>query len=77
MKQTLKQARVGKKITQVEMARILNMTEKTYIAYEKGDRIFRMDKADEFAKAVSLNIDDIIFFETELQKFCTKELMHS
>lgn len=77
MKQTLKQARVGKDITQVEMARILNMTEKTYIAYEKGNRIFRMDKADEFSKAVGLELDDIIFFEPELQKFCTNELQHA
>lgn len=71
MKYTLQQARILAGLTQVEMAEKLGMTEKTYIQYEKYRRIFRMDQGLAFSKYVKIPIDNIIFFDKELQKICS------
>lgn len=71
MKYTLEQARLLSDLTQVEMAAIMGMTEKTYIQYEKYRRILRMDQGYTFAKNVNVPFDSIIFFVGQLQNFCT------
>ena len=71
MKYTLEQARILSGLTQLEMAKRLKMSEKTYIQYEKYRRIFRMDQAYTFVKQVNVSFDSIVFFAGQLQKFCS------
>lgn len=71
MKFTIAQARYLGGFTQVEMAEKLGMTEKTYIQYEKYRRVFRMDHAIKFVEATKIPMDQIIFFDDELQKKCS------
>lgn len=71
MKYTLEQARLLSNLTQVEMAELMGMSEKTYIQYEKYRRIFRMDQGYKFSKNVSVPFDDIIFFTGQLHYFCS------
>lgn len=71
MKYTLEQARILAGLTQVQMARKMKMSEKTYIQYEKYRRIFRMDQAYLFMKQVNVPFDSIIFFAGQLQNFCS------
>lgn len=58
---SIKSARVNANLEQVEVAKKLGMTKKTYINYEKYRSYFRVDKAYEFAKIVSCPLDQIIF----------------
>lgn len=71
MKYTIEQARILGGYTQVEMAERLGMSEKTYIQYEKYRRVFRMDIAFKFVVLTRVSINDIIFFEGQLQKICS------
>ena len=73
MKYTLGQARILTGLTQLEMAKKMKMSEKTYIQYEKYRRIFRMDQAYAFMKHVNVPFDSIIFFAGQLQNFCSSE----
>lgn len=71
MRYTLEQARILAGLTQLEMAKKMKMSEKTYIQYEKYRRIFRMDQAYDFVKHVNVPFDSIIFFTGQVQKFCS------
>lgn len=71
MKYTLEQARILGGFTQVEMAKRLGMSEKTYIQYEKYRKVFRMDTAQKFVELTKIKMDDIIFFKGKLQKICS------
>lgn len=68
---TLEQARILAGFSQIELAEVLGMSEKTYIQYEKYRKIFRMDHAREFVKATGFQYDELIFFKEELQNFCS------
>lgn len=70
MKYTIEQARILGGLTQVELSKKLDMTEKTYIQYEKYRRIFRVDHALKFVEATKIPMDKIIFFNDQLQKNC-------
>lgn len=65
MRYTLEQARILAGLTQIEMAEKMNMSEKTYIQYEKYRRILRMDQGYEFAKNVNVPFDSIIFLRVK------------
>lgn len=67
---TIEQARMLSGKTQVEMSNLLDMSETTYIKYEKYRMIFRMDTAYLFSTLTGIPLDEIIFFETKLQKNC-------
>ena len=69
-KYTIEQARMLSGKTQVQMAEALSMSEATYIKYEKYRIVFRMDTAFLFSKITGIAIDDIIFFNSKLQKNC-------
>jgi len=71
LKYTIEQARILGGFTQVEMAKLLGMSEKTYIQYEKYRKVFRMDTAQKFVNATKIKMDNIIFFKIELQKICS------
>lgn len=73
MNYTLEQARILAGLTQIEMAKKMKMSEKTYIQYEKYRRIFRMDQAYTFMKQVNVPSDSIIFFAGQLQGFCSSD----
>lgn len=71
MQYTLEQARILGSFTQVNLAEKLGMSEKTYIQYEKYRKILRYDHAFKFAKLTNIPIDNIIFFEEQVQKNCS------
>lgn len=71
MKYTIEQARVISGFTQIEMAQKLGISEKTYIQYEKYRKVFRMNTAQRFIELTKLPMKDVIFFEGQLQKFCS------
>lgn len=71
MKYTIEQARILSGYTQAEMAKSLGMCEKTYIQYEKYRKIFRMDTAHRFSILTGVSMNDIIFFDEQLQKICS------
>lgn len=71
MKYTIEQARLLSELTQNEMAKLMGMTTKTYIQYEKYRRVFRMDQGYKFAQNVKVPFDSIIFFAGQLQNFCS------
>ena len=68
---TLEQARILAGFSQIELAEVLGMSEKTYIQYEKYRKIFRMDHAKKFVKATGFHYDELIFFKEELQNICS------
>ncbi|KAB2337621.1 helix-turn-helix transcriptional regulator [Cytobacillus depressus] len=71
MKYTIEQARILGGFTQVEIAKRLGMSEKTYIQYEKYRKVFRMDTAMKFVSLTKVKINEIIFFKDQLQKICS------
>ncbi|WIL37573.1 helix-turn-helix transcriptional regulator [Kurthia sp. YJT4] len=75
MNYTLEQARILTGLTQVEMAKKMGMSEKTYIQYEKYRRIFRMDQAFKFVENVDVPMNTIIFFPGQLQNFRSQSEM--
>lgn len=70
MEFTLEQARKYAGLSQVEMADKLEMSERWYIQFEKGRKIFRIDLAYKFAEITGVPFKNIIFFEGQLQKNC-------
>lgn len=71
MKFTIEQARILGGFTQVEIAKRLGMSEKTYIQYEKYRKIMNMKQAYDFVLHTKISMNDIIFFEGQLQKICS------
>ena len=74
MQYTIEQARILAGLTQVETAEKLGMSEKTYIQYEKYRRVFKMNDGMAFAKIVGMKLNQIIFFEGQLQMNCRKKV---
>lgn len=71
MKYTLEQARILGGLTQVELAKKMGMSEKTYIQYEKYRKVLRMDDAFAFIQHTKMHFHDVIFFEGQLRKICS------
>lgn len=71
MRYTIEQARILGGFTQAELSAKLEMTEKTYIQYEKYRRIFRVDQALKFVEETKIPMDKIIFFDGQLQNNCS------
>ncbi|MDT2841858.1 helix-turn-helix transcriptional regulator [Vagococcus lutrae] len=65
---TIEQARKLSGKTQVQIAAELGMSEATYIKYEKGRSIFRMDDAFKFSKSTGISLDRIIFLNDNYGK---------
>ncbi|RHH70122.1 MULTISPECIES: helix-turn-helix transcriptional regulator [Vagococcus] len=65
---TIEQARKLSGKTQVQVAAELGMSEATYIKYEKGRSVFRMDDAFNFSKITGISIDRIIFLSDNYGK---------
>jgi len=61
MKLTMKQARVGKNMTQREMAKALEIHEQTYSKYEKDCLDMSVRQAQLFSKITGVEFDDIFF----------------
>lgn len=59
----IRSARTRAGLTQEQISDELGMAKKTYIEYEKGHRIFRVNTAWEFSKIVKIPFDKIIFFK--------------
>lgn len=70
-KYTLEQARILSGYTQVQLAKMLGVSEKTYIQYEKYRSIFRVDQALKFVEITKIPMDNIIFFDGQLQINCS------
>lgn len=68
---TIEQARILAGYTQAEIAERLGMSEKTYIQYEKYRKIMKMDVGFRFCKLTQMQLDQVIFFEGQLQKICS------
>ncbi|WP_214684700.1 helix-turn-helix transcriptional regulator [Exiguobacterium sp. s155] len=62
---TMKQARLIAGYNQEEMAKMLEMSTNGYAKIERYESKFRIDKALAFAKIVELDVNEIIFFESE------------
>ncbi|MBZ5971635.1 helix-turn-helix transcriptional regulator [Leuconostoc gasicomitatum] len=60
----IKSARVRAGMTQKEIADLMNLSLTSYIRYEKGDLILRVDQAWNFSKVVKIPFDQIIFFKS-------------
>ena len=71
MKFTLAQARMLSGLTQRQIADMLGVSEKTYIQYEKYRKILDMKQAFDFSQYTGIDMNDLIFFEGQLQNFCT------
>lgn len=63
---TLKQARLYSGLTQKEVSEELNMTEKTYIQYEKYRREFKISHAIKFSEITGIPFQNIIFFDRKV-----------
>lgn len=65
MKLTLEGARKSCGFTQKEMAKILNITERTYIKKENNIGMFRLNELIKMKSSMNLNSDNVIeiFFE--------------
>lgn len=69
----LKSARVRANLTQREMARKMGMSQTSYLRYEKGELVLRVDQAWNFSKIVGITFDQIIFLsQTTLQVYKSK-----
>lgn len=62
MPYTVEQARTLRKISQKKMAKLLDLSENTYINKEKGLTRFYIDEALKFSEIVELKLCDINFF---------------
>lgn len=74
MKFTIAQARALSGLTQKKLAELLGVSEKTYIQYEKYRKILDMKQAFDFSYYTGIKMDDLIFFEGQVQKFCSEEV---
>lgn len=61
---TLKAARVNAGLTQKEVAKILNVSNKTVWAWESGKTMPNVNKIDAICNLYSMSYDDIIFLPT-------------
>ncbi|WP_349517292.1 helix-turn-helix domain-containing protein [Leuconostoc mesenteroides] len=59
----IKSARVRAGFTQKELAQKMQMSVNSYLRYEKGTLIFRVDQAWNFSKVVNIPFENIIFFK--------------
>jgi len=71
MKFTLAQARMLSGLTQRQIAEMLGVSEKTYIQYEKYRKVLDMKQAFDFSHFTGISMNEIIFFDGQLQNFCT------
>jgi transcriptional regulator with XRE-family HTH domain len=60
---SLKAARVNANLSQQDVADKLGITTQTYLEYERGNRIFRVDNAVKFSDIVNFPFDDINFLK--------------
>ncbi|WP_311408455.1 helix-turn-helix transcriptional regulator [Liquorilactobacillus uvarum] len=58
----IRSARVRAGLTQDEAAEKLGVSKRSFIYYEQGDRILRVDKAWKFSEICNIPFDRIIFF---------------
>lgn len=61
----MKSARVRAGLTQLDAAKSLNLSRKTYQEYETGKRVLRVDAAWRFSQVVDIPFEQIIFFKPE------------
>jgi len=61
MTYTLKQCRVGKNLTQKQMADALKIHVHTYSKYEKSPELMSIKVAKQFSEITGVNIEDILF----------------
>ena len=73
----LHELRVVNELTQQEMAKILNCTQQSLSAYEKGTRDIPIDVLVRFADYFNVSIDYILEREGKLSKERSKFLVYS
>ena len=61
----LKSARTRAGLTQKDVAGKMKISINSYLKYEKGKLVFRVDQAWDFSKIVNIPFDQIIFFNPE------------
>ena len=71
---TLEQARKYKGLTQEQIALKMGFSRQNYFEYEKYRRIFDMKQAFLFSEITGIPVDQLIFFEGQVQKFCSEEV---
>lgn len=72
-KNNVKALRTAKGMTQIELAKIIGVTQSTYSAYESGAYELPMDKLPLIAEALGVSVDDIeIYNEKSLITFYRK-----
>ncbi|MFC0688526.1 helix-turn-helix domain-containing protein [Enterococcus faecalis] len=59
---SMEAARINAKLSQVEMARKMNMSLKTYNDYEQGKKVLRVNQAWLFSEITKYPFNKIIFF---------------
>lgn len=59
----IKSARVRAGFTQKELAHKMKMSVNSYLKYEKGTLVLRVDQAWNFSKIVNIPFENIIFFK--------------
>jgi putative transcriptional regulator len=59
---TMKAARANVNLSQVEMAKMLNISKNTYQNYESYKTIPDIETAKRFAVICGMSVDDIIFY---------------
>lgn len=63
----LKELRKEKKLTQQELADIIGVTKRTYIYWEKGERIPKSDKAQQLADYFGVSVAYLLGYQDDLQ----------
>ncbi|EOS7874097.1 helix-turn-helix transcriptional regulator [Enterococcus hirae] len=62
---TMEAARINAKLSQVEMARKMNMSPKTYNDYEQGKKVLRVNQAWLFSEITEYPFNKIIFLNNK------------
>ncbi|BDC76547.1 helix-turn-helix domain-containing protein [Enterococcus faecalis] len=62
---SMEAARINAKLSQVEMARKMNMSPKTYNDYEQGKKVLRVNQAWLFSEITKYPFNKIIFFNVK------------
>ena len=62
---SMEAARINAKLSQVEMARKMNMSPKTYNDYEQGKKVLRVNQAWLFSEITKYPFNKIIFFNAK------------
>ena len=60
LKEALKKARLKNKLTQVQMANFLNITEVSYQRYEMSKRIPKLDVLIKLADFYNISLDELV-----------------